>query len=170
MSEYVLRPNGKDVPLCYPKGLQWNRTADVYLILTTKNLGRWVHHFIKNMERIAEETQDEHVHAVIFDFDSPDIDLKQALQRSSLKNYHYITKPGRYSRTVSFSEAIESIKNPNAIVVTIDMHLDIGSQFINDIRKVGLRREGERKMGQLTCTFQKLYFYWTLLNCSCIVF
>ena len=88
------------------------------------------------MEKIAEETQDEHVHAVIYDFDSPDIDLKQALQRSSLKNYHYITKPGKYSRTVSFSEAIESIKNPNAIVVTIDMHLDIGSQFINDVRKV----------------------------------
>ena len=138
LSEYVFQPNGKNVSLCYPKGLQWNRTADVYLILTAKNLGRWVHHFIKNMEKIAEETQDEHVRAVVYDFDSPDIDLKQAFQRSSLKNYHYITKPGKYSRTVSFSEAIESIKNPNAIVVTIDMHLDIGSQFINDVRKVGM--------------------------------
>ena len=26
--------------MCYPKGLQWNRIADVYLILTAKNLGR----------------------------------------------------------------------------------------------------------------------------------
>ena len=138
LAKYVFQPNGKNVPLRYPKGLQWNRTADVYLILTAKNLGRWVHHFIKNVERIVEETQDEHVHAVIYDFDIPDIDLKQALQRSSLKNYYYITKPGRYSRAFSFSEAIESIKNPNAIVVTIDIHLDIGSQFVNDVRKVSL--------------------------------
>ena len=91
------------------------------------------------MEKIVEETQDEHLHAVIYDFDSPDIYLEQAFERSTLKNYRCITKPGKYSRTVSFSEAIESIKNPNAIVVTIDMHLDIGSQFINDVRKVGIR-------------------------------
>ena len=76
------------------------------------------------------------MHAVIYDFESPDIDLKQAFQRSTLKNYHFITKPGPYSRTVSFSEAIQSIEDPNAIVVTIDLHLDIGSQTINDIRKV----------------------------------
>ena len=73
---------------------------------------------------------------VIFDFDSPDIDLEETFKRSTLKNYHFITQPGNYSRTVSFSKAVESIKNPDAIIVTIDMHLDIGSQLINDIRKV----------------------------------
>ena len=41
LAEYVFQPNGKNILLCYPKGLQWNRTADVYLILTAKNLGRW---------------------------------------------------------------------------------------------------------------------------------
>ena len=142
MAEYVFQPNGKNVPLCYPNGLQWNRTADVYLILTAKNLGRWVHHFIKNVEKIVQETRDEHLHVVIYDFDSPDIDLKQAFQRSVLTNYHFITKPGKYSRTVSFSEAIKSIKDPNAIVVTIDLHLDIGSLMINDIRKVSRYEEG----------------------------
>ena len=76
---------------------------------------------------------------VIFDFDSPDIDLEQALKKSSLKNYHFISKPGNYSRVLSFSEAIKLIKDPNAIVVTIDLHLDIGSQLINDIRKVGTK-------------------------------
>ena len=168
LAEYVFQSNGKNVPLCYPKGLQWNRTADVYLILTAKNLGRWVHHFIKNVEKIVEETQDEHLHAVIYDFDSPDIDLKQAFQRSTLKNYRYITTPGKYSRTVSFSEAIESIKNPNAIVVTMDLHLDIGSQFINDVRKVGLRREGD---GTIDLYPSKALFLLDLqINSSCIVF
>ena len=136
LAEYVFQPNGKNSTLCYPRGFQWNRTADVYLILTAKNLGRWVHHFIKNVEKIAQETNDEHLHAVVYDFDSPDIDLKQAFERSALKNYHFIRKPGKYSRTVSFTEAIQSIKDPNSIVVTIDLHLDIGSQTIDDIRKV----------------------------------
>ena len=136
LAEYVFQPNGRNIPLCYPEGLVWNRTADVYLILTAKNLGRWVHHFIKNVEKIFQETKDEHLHVVIYDFDSPDINLKQAFERSTLKNYRYIIKPGKYSRVLSLSEAIESIKDPNAIIVTVDLHLDIGSQFINDVRKV----------------------------------
>ena len=152
LAEYVFQPRGKHNSLCYPMGLKWDRTADVYLILTAKNLGRWVHHFIKNVEQIVQETKDEHLHAVIFDFDSPDIDLEQAFKRSTLKNYHFITQPGNYSRTLSFSKAIESIKNPDAIIVTIDMHLDIGSQLINDIRKVRrswLPRERRRREGTM---------------------
>ena len=138
LADYVYKPNGNKTPLCYPEGLQWDTVADVYLILTAKNLGRWVHNFIKNVEKIVEETKDEHLHVVIYDFDSPDIDLKQALQKSTLTKYHFIRKPGKYSRTISFTEAIDSIKNPNAIVVTIDLHLDLASQFINEIRKVSV--------------------------------
>ena len=136
LEEYVFQPYDKNGYLCYPMELQWNRTADVYLILTAKNLGRWVHHFIKNVEKIIRETKDEHLHVIIYDYDSPDIDLKQALQRSRLQNYKYITKPGMYSRVESFSEAIQSILNPEAIFVAIDLHLDIGNQMVNDIRKV----------------------------------
>ncbi|KAK2569448.1 N-acetyl-beta-glucosaminyl-glycoprotein 4-beta-N-acetylgalactosaminyltransferase 1 [Acropora cervicornis] len=135
LAEYVFQPKGNNLSMCYPQGMQWNKTTDVYLILTAKNLGRWVHHFIKNMEKIVQETNDEHLHVIIYDFDSRDIDIKRAFQRSILKNYHYITKPGKYSRVTSFKEAIESVKNPDSIVVTIDMHLDIGRQFIEEIRK-----------------------------------
>ena len=100
LAEYVFQPNGRNILMCYPKGLKWNRTADVYLILTAKNLGRWVHHFsVKNVEKIFQETKDEHLHVVIYDFDSPDINLKQAFERTTLRNYHYIIKPGKYSRT-----------------------------------------------------------------------
>ena len=89
------------------------------------------------------ETEDEHLHVVIFDFDSPDIDLEQALKRSTLKNYHFIRKPGNYSRSIAIREAVASIKDSYAIIVTIDLHLDIGSRAINDIRKV----IGERVLG-----------------------
>ena len=138
LAEYVFQPKDLLGPLCYPSGLQWDRTADVYLILTAKNLGRWVHHFIKNVEQIVKETKDEHLHVVIFDFGSPDIDLEQALRKSSLINYHLIVQPGNYSRTLSFGRAVQSIKDPNAIIVTIDMHLDLGSQLIDEIRKVSV--------------------------------
>ena len=144
LSEFVFNPVGANSSLCYPKGLQWNRKADVYLILTAKNLGRWVHYFIKNVEKIVQETRDEHLHVVVYDFDSPDIDLKQAFQRSALKNYHFITKPGKYSRTASYGAAIQSIKDPDAIVVTIDLHLEIGSQLIDDIRKVSHNENNEK--------------------------
>ena len=74
LAEYIYRPLEENATLCYPKGMQWNRTADVYLIVTFKNDGRWVHHFIKNIEQIVRETEDPHLHVVIFDFESPDID------------------------------------------------------------------------------------------------
>ena len=136
LAEYVYQPRGKDTSLCYPTGMQWDRTADVYLILTSKNLGRWVHHFIKNVEQIVRETNDEHLHVVIFDFDSPDINLEKVLRTSSLKKYHFIKKAGNYSRTLSLTEAIKSIPDPSSIIVTVDLHLDIGSEFIAQVRKV----------------------------------
>ena len=65
LAEYVFQANGRNIPLGYPKCLQWNKTANVYLILTAKNLGRWVHHFIKNVENIFQETKDEHTRGYI---------------------------------------------------------------------------------------------------------
>ena len=70
LAEYVFRPKEKNYSLCYPKGLQWNRTADVYLILTAKKLGRWVHHFIKNVEKVIQETKDREHALLLLDFGS----------------------------------------------------------------------------------------------------
>lgn len=135
LAEYMFQHLGRNIPLCYPRGFQWNRTADVYLIITAKNLGRWVQHFIKNVENIIQETKDDHLHVVVYDFDSRDINLTEVFERSTIKNYHFLIKPGNYSRTISLTEAIESIQDPNGIAVTMDLHLDITSPFINDVRK-----------------------------------
>ena len=51
LEEYVFQPYDKNGYLCYPMELQWNRTVDVYLNRTTNNLGRWIHHFIKNVKK-----------------------------------------------------------------------------------------------------------------------
>ena len=136
-SEYVFMPNGSK-KLCYPKNLQWNRTADVYLIVTAKNLGRWVHHFIKNVEKILKETNDSNLHVIIYDFNSSDINLKKVLRESSLTSYMFLRESGEYSRTHSFTEAINLVSDPHSIIVMLDLHLDVATPFINDVRKVSL--------------------------------
>ena len=32
LAEYVFQPKGNNLPMCYPQGMQWNKTADVYLL------------------------------------------------------------------------------------------------------------------------------------------
>ena len=137
LSEYVFMPNGTK-ELCYPKGFQWNRTADVYLVVTAKNLGRWVHHFIKNVERILNETNDPNLHVIIYDYNSTDINLEKVLKESSLTNYMFLRENGEYSRTQSFTEAINLVSDPHSIIFMVDLHLDIATPFINNIRKVSL--------------------------------
>ena len=135
LSEYVFMPKGTK-ELYYPKEFQWNRTAPVYLVVTAKNLGRWLHHFIKNAESILAETNDPNLHVVIFDYDSSDINLEDVLRQSSLTNFTLLRQSGAYSRTRSFTEAINLVKDPRSIIFMMDLHLDIASPFINNIRKV----------------------------------
>lgn len=152
LSEYVFMPNGTR-KLCYPKNFQWNRTVDVFLIVTTKNLGRWVHHFIKNVEKILKETNDSNLHVIIYDYNSSDINLKKVLRESSLTRYMFLREAGEYSRTQSFTEAINLISDPHSIIVMLDLHLDVQTPFINNIRKVSLLVN----VSIFFCAFTKLF-------------
>ena len=137
LSEYVFMPSGTK-KLCFPKNFQWNRTVDVYLIVTAKNLGRWVHHFIKNVEKILKETNDSNLHVIIYEYNSSDINLEKVLRESSLTKYMFLRETGEYSRTQSFTEAINLVSDPHSIIVMLDLHLDVETPFINNIRKVSL--------------------------------
>ena len=136
-SEYVFMPS-ETKKLCFPKNFQWNRTVDVYLIVTAKNLGRWVHHFIKNVEKILKETNDSNLHVIIYEYNSSDINLEKVLRESSLTKYMFLRETGEYSRTQSFTEAINLVSDPHSIIVMLDLHLDVETPFINNIRKVSL--------------------------------
>ena len=135
VSEYVFQKKA-DSSLCYPMGLQWNRTADIYFVVTSKNQGRWVQHYINNMERIYRETNDQHFHLIIFDYESEDIDINDALAKSSLPSYTVLKKPGKFIKTEAYNEAVSSVKDPNGIIFLVDLHLEIGSGILEDIRKV----------------------------------
>lgn len=144
-SEYIFEPFQSN-QLYYPTNFQWRKNAPVYLVVTAKNLGRWLHHFIKNMEAILKETGDPNLHFVICDYNSTDINLDEVLQKSALRNYAVLRKRGDYSRTASFNDAISLVKDPQSIIFLLDLHLDIASSLIDDVRKVSLNSSRLRQV------------------------
>ena len=85
-----------------------------------------------------KKTKDDHFQVIIFDYDSVDIDMEDTLDRSCFKNVRLISKPrGAFVKTKAYNEAVASITDPNAVIFLVDLYLELGSHFINEIRKVG---------------------------------
>lgn len=136
LSEYIYQHSGSG-KLCYPTGMNWNRTVPVYLLISVRKQGEWVWHFIKNMEQLYLDTKDENLHLVLYDYNSTDIDIEEELQKSSFKNYKVLKMAeGKYSRTYSLNRAAEAVSDPHAIIFTLDLHLEIPLSFPNNVRKV----------------------------------
>lgn len=121
--------------LYYPKDFQWNPHATVHIIVPVKDQGRWVQHFIDNMEEIALERNDPHVNVIIVDFSSCDIDIERSLKQSKLKRYEVIRLHGPFQRALGIQAGTDAVKNPEDIIFTCDLHLVIPSQLIDSIRK-----------------------------------
>lgn len=135
-SEYLYLPEKSRI-LCYPVGFTWNKTSMVnFLVTSGHNQARWVYHFINNMDKIYKETKDVNFNIIINDFLSPHADLKQALESSSLPNYMLLTTSGRFHKTLGLQQAADAITDPYGIVVILDLHLDVPSYFVDDVRKV----------------------------------
>ena len=136
LSEHVFWPKDTD-SLCYPKGLQWKRNAKIALVITLRNQGQWMVHFLNNLEEIYTVTKDENVRLVIFDYNSSDINLEHELALRNLPPRTVISQQAdHYSRTKSFNCAVEQVHDPQTIVFTLDLHLDLPTTLFDDIRKV----------------------------------
>lgn len=136
ISEFVFRPNDND-SLCYPRGLQWNRQAQIALVITVKNQGRWMVHFLNNLEEMYAVTKDENVCLVIFNYNSSDINLEHELAERALPPYTVVNyQAEHYSRSRSLNKAVQQVSDPHTIIFTLDLHLDLSSTLFNDIRKV----------------------------------
>ena len=136
-SQYVYQFNNSS-KLCYPENFQWNKTADVNVIITLGNQGRWAKHFINTMAEIYDETKDTNLNVIIVDFDSQDIDIIEALKQSSLPRYTLIKHTGPFHKTHAIQIAANTITNPDAITLQLDLHLTVPSNFIDIVRKVPL--------------------------------
>ena len=135
VSEYVYQYKNKT--MCYPEGMQWNKSAPVYLLISVRKQPAWVWHFIKNVEQIYKITADENLHVIIYDYNSTSIDIESEFKQSSFKNYKILRNPNsKYSRTYSLNRAATAVKDPNAIIFTLDLHLEIPPLFPYNVRKV----------------------------------
>ena len=86
IAEHVVE-NSVDGKFCYPADNTWNPDVTVYVIITVKNQGIWLRHFVDNVIDIQEQTNDHNIHPIIVDFCSRDIDTESYLQHTSLKHY-----------------------------------------------------------------------------------
>lgn len=94
-------------------------------------------HFLNNLEEIYTVTGDQNVRLVIFDYNSSDINLEHELTLRKLPPYTVISEQAEhYSRTKSFNRAVKHVRDPQTIVFTLDLHLDLPTTLFDDIRKV----------------------------------
>ena len=135
LSEYIFM-HSSNGSLCYPRGLQWNRNANIALIVTLKNQGNWMVHFLNNLEHIYRRTQDKLVTLVVYDFNSTDIDVESALKDRAIPPFKLIKGSGDYSRSKSINTAVKQVNDPQTIIFTVDLHLDLPISLYKDIRKV----------------------------------
>lgn len=134
LSQYVYQRLGS-TEFCLPQRFFLNQHATVHIIIPVKNQGKWVQHFISNMEELYSERKDPHINVIIVDFSSTDIDVTAALKRSTLKRYQVRKLKGLFQRAYGIQAGAALVKNPRDIIFMCDLHLQIPSNIVDIIRK-----------------------------------
>ena len=134
---YLLTQTLHDVNgiLCVPT-LTPNLTAFVHIVIIVKDLRRWMRYFLENVNNIYTQTNDQQFGVIIVDFNSGDLNIRDTMQQNlKIQRYMYIPMEGKFNKVLGQNKAIESINNPNDIIFTCDLHLDIPINMIDIIRK-----------------------------------
>lgn len=64
----------------------------MFLSFLVKNQGKWVIHFINEMQRLCQETGDKNINVIIVDFNSTDIDVEKELENANLPRYRFVQR------------------------------------------------------------------------------
>lgn len=134
-SEYVYLPKGSS-QLCYPRDFKWDKSIEVNFILTSASQERWVKYFIDSMSSIYEETKDGNFNVIVVDFNSKNMDIGSVLEKSKLPRYTFLQHSGKFHKTMAIQAAANTVLNPNAILLQVDLHVTMPSDIVEFTRKV----------------------------------
>ncbi|KAI4893619.1 hypothetical protein NFI96_014671, partial [Prochilodus magdalenae] len=121
--------------LCQPVMLQWKRDVMVHFVVPVKNQARWVQQFISDMELLHRETKDDNFNIIIVDFQSDDMDIEQALRKSSVPRYDYLRREGNFERSAGLQIGVDTIEDSHSIVFLCDLHIHFPLNILESIRK-----------------------------------
>ncbi|XP_017350399.1 beta-1,4-N-acetylgalactosaminyltransferase 3 [Ictalurus punctatus] len=127
--------NPKVPTLCSPNGFSWNPEATVHVILAVKNQGRWVMHFIKEMEKVYKTTRDKNFNIILIDYNSTDIDVEKELKNANIPSYQFKRLDGPFGRSPGLQVGIDLVEDENSILFLCDLHLHFPVTIIDTVRK-----------------------------------
>ncbi|XP_031566882.1 N-acetyl-beta-glucosaminyl-glycoprotein 4-beta-N-acetylgalactosaminyltransferase 1-like [Actinia tenebrosa] len=160
LSEYLYTSTGNVSSFCQPRGYQWKNGATIYMIVTVMNYGYWMKDLVKQLSRFYREGIDRNFYLIVVDFNSTDINIKNVLEKSDLKDrYQILWKPSPFWKTNGLNEAVELIKDSNSIVFTLDLHLHLPANIFDAIRKHTIQGKTvyTPKLIKLKCGYSKNY-------------
>ncbi|XP_017350128.1 beta-1,4-N-acetylgalactosaminyltransferase 3 [Ictalurus punctatus] len=139
ISKYFYTTYNKRYPelpgLCNPVDFGWDPEVKVHVILTVKNQGRWVMHFIREMEKVYQVTGDKNFNVIIVDFNSTDIDIEQELKNAILPSYQFMSLGGRFAKSLGIQSGVDLVKDNNSILFMCDLHIHFPPSIIDNVRK-----------------------------------